>query len=156
MNLEESFQLLIPNPDNIHWIGQKNWQISQKQGNLPQSSELKQVIELCAKQWSIEKQRKDYLLRGKSLIVAEKFYLSYGQLLSLEARKYIISCLADRDRASLPTKWYYQLIVPVIATISIISLSALSIAPSNLTLESNTVPTPNLLDRIEFSNFSQK
>lgn len=125
MNAKETFQLLVPNPENIHWIRHKNYQILQKYTNISQSSQIREVIELSAKQWFFKRQNYKYLLRGESLIFAEKFYTKSGDCLSINARKYIISCIENRDRITNKPE-LNKFLNAVTATIGVISISSLS------------------------------
>lgn len=137
MTGKKSLQLLMPNPENIHWIRQRNWQILQSAGNLTRHSEPKRIIESCAKQWLTKGRRNEYLLRGESLIIAEKFYKSSGDCLSFDARKYIISSIEHRDKTESldKDKQHRHIYATVIAIITILSTFSLSTSFLNTIME---------------------
>lgn len=136
MTRKKSLQLLMPNPENIHWIRQRNWQLLQYKSTISLHSETKQIIESCAKQWFLKGRRNEYLLRGESLIIAEKFYKISGDRFSFNARKYIISSIEHRDKTESLDKYkQHRLCATFIAIITVLSTFSLSTAFLNTTIE---------------------
>ncbi|MBZ8180329.1 nSTAND1 domain-containing NTPase [Oscillatoria salina] len=128
-----------------HWSTLR-WWLAENRQHLRELEQIKNQ----AKKWQINNEQGDYLLRGKQLKEAEKFYFNYRNELDKSEQKYIQLSRRVRTRNQLRISGISAVVVLIFSGLGILTLKAqqqIRIEQILANIDNNVI-TPNLVKEI--------